>query len=66
MDAFGAHELLSAYIRSQLLCDERVDQNDLSDSVKTLLYDIDEYADKRICEYIGNLSDDDFENELER
>lgn len=64
LDGFCAHELLAAYIRSQLVCDDRAEKLDLGSGVQFLLYTVDEQIEGVIKAYLSNLTDDDYEHEL--
>ena len=66
LDGFCAHELLAAYIRSQLVCDDRAEKLDVGSAVKFLLYTVDEQIEGVIKAYISNQTDDDYEHELEQ
>ncbi|HCA29272.1 MAG TPA: hypothetical protein DEP23_06790 [Ruminococcaceae bacterium] len=66
LDSFCAHELLAAYIRSQIVCDDRAEKMDVGSAVKYLLYTADEQIESIIKAYISDLTDDEYEHALEQ
>lgn len=66
LSAFSAHDLLSAYIHITVAADVRSQSLDVSEAVKDLLYRVDEAAENEIRHYLADLTDEDFENELDR
>ena len=66
LDGFCAHDLLAAYIRSQIVYDDRAEKLDVGSAVEYLLYTADEQIESIIKTYISNLTDDDYEHELEQ
>ena len=66
LSAFSAHDLLSAYIRLTVAADVRSEDIDIDEAVRHLLYRVDEVAESEIRRYLADLTDEDFENELDR
>lgn len=66
LSAFSAHELLSAYLCLTVAADVRSDGMNVNEAVRDLLYPVDEAAEAEIKRYLAELSDDDYEDELER
>jgi peptide methionine sulfoxide reductase MsrA len=66
LSAFSAHELLTAYIRATVAADIRSEGIDAGEAARDMLYSVDEAAEREIKRYLADLSDDDYENELER
>lgn len=65
LEAFSAHDLLSAYIKVMLAANQKLDGQDIDSLVRDLLYPVDEAAEERIKTYLSEVSDDDYEAELE-
>ena len=66
LSAFSAHDLLSAYLHLTVAADMRSDGINVSEAVRDLLYPVDEAAKNEIKRYLDELSDDDYEDEMER
>ena len=66
LGAFSAHDLLAAYIRAAVAADVRSESIDIDEAVRYMLYRVDEAAEREVKRYLADLTDDDFENELER
>lgn len=66
LSAFSAHDLLTAYIRATVAADIRSDGIDIDEATRDMLYLVDEAAEREIRRHLSNLSDDDYEDELER
>ena len=66
LSAFSAHDLLTAYIRATVAADIRSDGIDAGEAARDMLYSVDEAAEREIKRHLADLSDDDYENELER
>lgn len=66
LSAFSAHDLLSAYIHITVAADVRSESLDVGEATKDLLYRVDEAAKRRFGIYLADLTDEDYENELDR
>ena len=66
LSAFSAHDLLAAYIRAMIAADIRSDGIDAGEAARDMLYSVDEAAEREIKRHLADLSDDNYENELER
>ena len=66
LSAFSAHDLLAAYIRATVAADVRGDGVDVSQAARDMLYHVDEAAENEIKRYLADLTDDDYEDEMER
>ena len=66
LSAFSAHDLLAAYIRVTVVADVRGDGVDVSEAARDMLYHVDEAAESEIKRYHADLTNDDYENEMER
>jgi hypothetical protein len=65
LEAFSAHDLLTAYIKVTLVADPKLDGHDLDGLAHDLLYPVDDAAEERIKAYLSDRSDEDYEAEQE-
>ncbi len=66
LSAFSAHDLLAAYIRVTVAADVRGDGVDIGQAARDMLYSVDEAAESEIKRYLADISDDDYEDVLDR